>query len=112
MVRRGEVWVASFDPAVGSEIKKTRPCVIVSPSAMHKGLQTVIVVPLTSSMASRYSVPTMFAGRPGAMQLSHLKSLDRRRLVRRSGALDRGVMRDAMAQLRDVFTEAADEAGE
>jgi mRNA-degrading endonuclease toxin of MazEF toxin-antitoxin module len=44
------------------------------------------------------------------MQLSHLRSMDRRRLVRRSGALDRQAMRDAMAQLRDVFSEAADEA--
>ncbi|WP_150625564.1 type II toxin-antitoxin system PemK/MazF family toxin [Pandoraea captiosa] len=110
MVKRGEVWVASFDPAIGCEIGKTRPCVIVSPSSMHRRLQTVIVAPLTSSEASRYSVPTTYAGRHGTMQLSHLRSMDRRRLVRRSGALDRQAMRDAMAQLRDVFSEAADEA--
>ncbi|ODP33370.1 growth inhibitor PemK [Pandoraea sp. ISTKB] len=112
MVKRGEVWVASFDPAIGSEIRKTRPCVIVSPTAMHKHLQTVIVAPLTSSAASRYGVSTTYAGRQGSMQLSHLRSMDRRRLIRRSGRLDREVLQDAMARLRDVFSEETDEVSD
>jgi len=110
VVKRGEVWVASFDPAIGAEIKKTRPCVVLSPSAMHKRVRTVIVVPLTSSATCRYGVPATYAGRQGVMQLSHLKSLDRARLVRRTGTMSRHMVRDAMARLRDVFSEEPDEA--
>lgn len=110
MVKRGEVWVASFDPAIGAEIKKTRPCVVLSPSAMHKRVQTVIVVPLTSSATCKYAIPATYAGRQGAMQLSHLKSLDRTRLIRRTGTMDRHRVRAALAGLRGVFSEEADEA--
>ena len=63
MVRRGEVWLATLDPTVGSEIQKTRPCPIVSPPEMHNYLRTVLAAPLTSkgrSAASR--VPVLFDG--------------------------------------------------
>ena len=112
MVKRGEVWVTSLDPALGSEMRKTRPCVVVSPSTMHKRTQTVIVAPLTSSDGTPYCMPTMFAGRPGAMQLSHLRSIDRRRLVRRSGTLDRSSLRNALVRLREVFSDENGEAEE
>ncbi|WP_411829213.1 type II toxin-antitoxin system PemK/MazF family toxin [Pandoraea sputorum] len=112
MLKRGEVWVASFDPVIGCEIGKTRPCVILSPSPMNKHTQTVIVAPLTSSDASRFSVSTTYGGRQGAMQLSHLRSMDRQRLVRHTGALDRHALRRAMARLRDVFSEEAGSAGD
>ncbi len=49
MVARGEVWLVALDPSVGSEIRKTRPCVIVSPPEMHDYLHTVIVAPMTGA---------------------------------------------------------------
>ncbi|WP_150666653.1 type II toxin-antitoxin system PemK/MazF family toxin [Pandoraea commovens] len=112
MLKRGEIWIARFDPAIGCEMGKTRPCVILSPSPMNKHTQTVIVAPLTSSDASRFSVSTTYGGRQGAMQLSHLRSMDRQRLVRHSGALDRHALRRAMARLRSVFSEEVGEAGD
>ncbi|WP_353191160.1 type II toxin-antitoxin system PemK/MazF family toxin [Pandoraea pnomenusa] len=106
MVRRGEVWVVSLDPAVGSETKKTRPCVVVSPEDMHRQQQTVIVAPLTSSpQASRFRIPTMFRGQPGAVNVGQVRTIDRRRLVRRTGALDVSSLRGTLSGLRNAFAD-------
>jgi mRNA interferase MazF len=104
MVRQGDVWVVSLDPAVGNEIRKTRPCVVVSPADMHRLTRAIIVAPLTSSArTSRYLIPTRFDGRRGAVSLEHIRSVDRRRLVRRAGVLDCSSLRATMGGLRDVF---------
>ncbi|QHE94033.1 type II toxin-antitoxin system PemK/MazF family toxin [Pandoraea fibrosis] len=106
MVRRGEVWVVSLDPAVGCEIRKTRPCVVISPTDLRKHLRSVIVAPMTSSLhASRYRIPAMFSGRRGAVTLDQIRSIDRRRLVRRVGAFDCATLKATMGGLREVFAE-------
>ncbi|MDR3396538.1 MAG: type II toxin-antitoxin system PemK/MazF family toxin [Pandoraea sp.] len=111
MVKRGEVWVVSLDPAVGCEIRKTRPCVVISPPDMHKSLRTVIVAPMTSSPhASRYRIPAMFAGRRGVVTLDQVRAIDRRRLVRHVGALDCEVLRATMGGLRDVFSDESEDS--
>ena len=64
MVTRGEVWLAILDPTVGSEIRKTRPCLIVSPPEMHDHLRTAIVAPMTTSgKPAPYRIPVTFGGR-------------------------------------------------
>jgi mRNA interferase MazF len=65
-VARGEVWLAALDPTVGSEIQKTRPCVIVSPPEMHDFLRTVTVAPMTTgNRPAPYRIPLNFAARKG-----------------------------------------------
>nr|WP_281352559.1 type II toxin-antitoxin system PemK/MazF family toxin [Pandoraea cepalis] len=91
---------------MGCEIRKTRPCAVISSANMHKHTCTVIVAPMTSSLhASRYRVPTRFAGRPGSVTLDQVRAIDRRRLVRRVGALDCGALRATMGGIRGVVSD-------
>ena len=66
MVKRGEIWLIDLDPTIGSEIRKTRPCVIISPAEMHDHLRTVIVAPMTTgSKAAPFRVPIGFQDKRG-----------------------------------------------
>lgn len=106
MVKRGDVWFVALDPTVGSEIRKTRPCVVVSSARMHRHVRTVIVVPLTSSARmSRYRVPTSFDGRRGSLVVDQVRAIDRRRLVRRVGVLNSAALSDTMHHLREAFAD-------
>src|SRR5437667_8749415 len=83
-----EVWLAALDPTVGSEIQKTRPCVIVSPAQLHDFLSTVTVAPMTTaSRPAPYRVQLSFASREGLILLDQLRTLDKQRLVRPLGAV-------------------------
>ena len=85
-VVRGEIWLAALDPTIGSEIQKTRPCVIISPPEMHDYLRTVTVAPMTTgSHPAPYRIPLRFRRRNGLILLDQLRTLDRLRLVRRLG---------------------------
>jgi mRNA interferase MazF len=106
MVKRGEVWLVALDPTVGSEIRKTRPCVIVSPPEIHDHLRTVIVAPMTSgSRPAGFRVPVSFQGVDGLILLEQVRTLDKRRLVRRLGELSDGVLREALRTLRELYEE-------
>ncbi len=105
MVRRFDVFLISLDPTRGSEIRKTRPCVVVSPDEMHV-LRTVIVAPMTTTgKAWPTRVPTTFAGKDGFVVLDQIRTVDRSRLVRRLGRLDEGTGRRVLEVLREMFAE-------
>lgn len=105
-VVRGEVWLAVLDPTVGSEIQKTRPCLIVSPAEMHDHLRTVTVAPMTTgSRPAPYRIPIGFEGKYGLILLDQIRTLDKRRLVRCLGAADRRTLSLALAALREAFEE-------
>lgn len=106
MVKRGEVWLAALDPTVGSEIRKTRPCLIVSPPEIHDHLRTVIVAPMTTgSRPAGFRVAVTFEGVDGLILLEQSRALDKRRLVRRLGAVPDDVLGRALAVLRELFEE-------
>lgn len=87
-MKTGEIWLAQLDPTVGSEIRKTRPCVVVSPDDMNAHLRTVIVAPMTTgSRPAGFRVPLTFRGKQGLIVLDQIRMLDRVRLVKRLGAL-------------------------
>ena len=66
MVKRGDIWLVNLDPTVGSEIQKTRPCVVISPAELHDHLRTAIVAPMTSQgFAAPFRVPVTHAGTNG-----------------------------------------------
>ena len=105
-VVRGEVWLVALDPTVGSEVQKTRPCVVVSPSEMHDYLRTVMVAPMTTgSRPAPFRVAVRFERKTGLILLDQLRTLDKQRLVRRLGAVERATLRTTLARLRDVFAE-------
>jgi mRNA interferase MazF len=93
----------SLDPTVGSEIRKTRPCVVISPNELNRMLRTVIVAPMTTSgHACPWRVPVTFAGKAGRIALDQVRSEDRDRVVRRLGTLDAataGRVLDALAEM-------------
>lgn len=105
-MRRSEIWLGTLDPTVGTEIQKTRPCLIVSPDATNRILRRVIVAPLTTgSHPASFRVPVMFNGRPGLILLDQIRTLDKLRLVKRLGTVDDAALRAVLAVLREVFAE-------
>lgn len=105
-VKRGEVWLAVLDPTIGSEIRKTRPCTIVSPPEMHDFLRTVTVAPMTSgSRPAPFRVPLTFEGKTGLILLDQLRTLDKQWLVRRIGTIGAATLRQVLATLREMFEE-------
>ena len=106
MVKRGEVWLAALDPTVGSEIKKTRPCVVISPPEMHDWLRTVIVAPMTSQgRAAPFRIPVVFQRKSGLILLDQIRSLDKQRLVKRLGAIKPDTLAATLGTLQEVFAE-------
>jgi mRNA interferase MazF len=105
VVKRGEIWLVSLDPTVGSEIKKSRPCVIVSPPELNQHLRTVIVAPMTSKgFAAPFRVPVTHAGTKGLVVLDQVRTVDKVRLVKRLGALNTKTLAAVLATLQEVFT--------
>jgi mRNA interferase MazF len=106
MLRRGEVWLVALNPTIGSEIQKTRPCVIVSPPEMHDHLRTVTVAPMTTgSRPAPFRVSVSFQRKNGLILLDQVRALDKQRLVRRLGVVESKTLRATLACLRDVFAD-------
>jgi mRNA interferase MazF len=104
-VVRGEIWLARLDPTVGSEIQKTRPCLILSPPEMGY-LRTVIVAPMrTAGKAAPFRVPVAFGGKRGLILLDQTRTLDKIRLVKRLGKVSRPIVTSTLQVLRDIFSE-------
>ena len=103
-VARSEVYLVNLDPTVGSEIQKTRPCVVVSPDEMNRHIRTVIVAPLTSR-GRRYPtrVRVTFEARESLIVLDQIRTVDVSRLVRRLGELDSDTMAAVLTVLGKMF---------
>ncbi|MEO7161126.1 MAG: type II toxin-antitoxin system PemK/MazF family toxin [Polaromonas sp.] len=103
-VATGEVWLANLDPTVGSEIQKTRPCVVVSPPEMHDHLRTVIVAPMTTgSQPAAFRIGLTFQGKSGLVLLDQVRTLDKVRLVKRLGAVHPATLQKLLTTLQSVF---------
>jgi mRNA interferase MazF len=105
-VKRGEIWLANLDPTVGSEIRKTRPCVVISPPDMHDHLRTAIIAPMTTkAFSARFRVPVAHKGRKGLILLDQIRAVDKSRLLKRIGVADPSTLRLTLSTLSDVFAE-------
>jgi mRNA interferase MazF len=103
-VRRGEVYLIELNPTRGREIRKTRPCVVVSPDEINEHLQTFIVAPLTTgSHAYPFRIACRFAGKDGHIVLDQLRTVDRSRLVKRLGAVSGPALGNALGVLQRMF---------
>ena len=106
MVKRGEIWLAVLDPTVGSEIQKTRPCLIISPDEMNAHLRTAIVAPMTTgSRAASFRVAVRFKGKEGLILPDQMRTIDRIRLVKRMGKVDDATMSAVLAVLSEMFRQ-------
>lgn len=106
VARRFGVYRVNLDPTVGSEIRKSRPCCVVSPPEMNNHLNTVIVAPMTTG-GRRYPsrIPCEFDGTPGYVALDQLRTVDRLRLVADLGDLQESEQRMVLTTLREMFAE-------
>lgn len=103
-ISRFDVYLVALDPTIGSEIQKTRPCLVVSPDDLNHTIQTVIVAPMTTKgrvYATRVSC--RFRGKNGLVVLDQLRAVDRSRLVRRLGRLDRATCERVLDVLQEMF---------
>ena len=103
-VSRFEVFLVNLDPTVGSEMRKSRPCVVVSPDEMNSYVRTVVVAPLTTA-GRRYPsrVPVRFAGKDGWVVVDQLRTVDKVRLAKRLGALEAREAAAVLEVLREFF---------
>lgn len=105
-MKRGEIWQVNLDPTVGSEIRKSRPCVVVSPAELNDHLRTVIVAPLTSKgFAAPFRVSVTHAGKKGLILADQVRTVDEVRLVRRLGAVSPKTLAATLSVLQAVFAE-------
>jgi mRNA interferase MazF len=102
--RRFDVVLVQLDPTRGSEIRKTRPCAVISPDELNQALRTVIVAPLTTGgHAYPWRVPVSFDGRHGHVALDQLRTVDEGRLIRCLGQLDNSTAERTLQTLADLF---------
>ena len=105
-MKRGEIWLVNLDPTLGSEIKKTRPCVIVSPSELNQHLRTVMMARMTSKgFAAPFRVPVTHAGTKGLIVLDQLRSVDKQRLVKKTGQVSAKTLGTVLKTLQELFAE-------
>ncbi len=102
---RFEVHLVSLDPTIGSEIKKTRPCVIVSPDELNTHLRTVMVAPMTSKRHGyAFRVPVSFQGRKGEIICDQIRTVDKKRLVKKLGRISNKQADMLLERLQEMFT--------
>lgn len=105
-MKRGEIWLVNLDPTVGSEVRKTRPCVVVSPAEMHDFLRTVLVAPMTSAgRKAPFRIGVTHGGRKGLILLDQVRALDKTRLVKKLGVLTKKTLTATLRTLQEMFAE-------
>lgn len=105
-MKRGEIWLAALDPTQGSEIQKTRPCVVISPAEMNDHLRTAVVAPMTTgARPAPFRIPLRFQGKDGLVLLDQIRTLDKSRLLRRLGSMNGTTLTSTLSALRELFDE-------
>lgn len=105
-MRRGDIWLVNLDPTVGSEIRKARPCVVVSPSEMHDHLRTVIVAPMTTAgREAPFRVGVTHGGKKGLILLDQVRAVDKIRLARKLGTVSAKTLSATLTTLQEILAE-------
>ena len=104
VINRFEIWLVNLDPTIGIEIKKTRPCLIISPNEANLYLDTVIVSPMTTILRKYPTrVNCRFQKKKGQVAIDQLRTLDKKRLVKKLGKLDMATCRKICTTLQSFF---------
>ncbi len=103
-IKRGDVVLVNLDPTIGKDIRKTRPCVIVSPDELNNHLQTFIVAPMTTGDHSYpFRVGCRFQGKNGYIVVDQIRAIDRNRVVRTLGQLSAPTLESVLNVLQEMF---------
>ncbi len=106
VINRFDVFLVNLDPTVGHEIKKMRPCLVISPDEMNHHIRTVIVAPMTTKGRAYPSrVPCKFKGKSGQVVLDQLRTVDSVRLARKLGTISKKTRSEVLAVLQEMFAE-------
>lgn len=106
MISRFELYFVNLDPTVGSEIKKTRPCVIISPNEMNRNISTIIIAPLTSKLKNYPTrVPCKVEGKQGQIVLDQIRTIDKTRLIKKIDTLNKITQKKVLNVLSEMFSE-------
>ena len=104
VVNRFDVVLINLDPTVGSEIKKTRPCLVISPDEMNRHIRTVIIAPMTSANKDYPTrIPCRFKKKEGQIVLDQIRTVDKTRLVKKLGVIDANAQLKVMSVLQQLF---------
>ena len=104
VVKRFDVYLINLDPTIGSEIMKTRPCLVISPDEMNRYINTVIVAPMsTKGRTYPTRVACKFQGKQGQVVLDQIRTVDKTRLVRRLGRIDVATQTSVLSILGEMF---------
>ena len=104
VIKRFEIYLVNLDPAIGSEIKKMRPCLVISPDEMNSHIATVIIAPMTTK---GYPYPSrvncQFQGKDGLIVLDQIRTADKIRLIKKLGQIDVETQKTVLAVLGEMF---------
>jgi mRNA interferase MazF len=106
VINRFEVFLVNLDPTVGHEIKKTRPCLVISPNEMNHNISTVIIAPMTTK-GGKYPtrVTCTFQGKNGQIILDQIRTVDQKRLVKKLGTISKGTQEKTLNILQELFAK-------
>ena len=106
VIRQYEVYLISLDPTIGHEIKKVRPCVIISPDEMNKNISTIIITPMTTqSHLYPTRIPLKFTGKEAWIVLDQLRTVDRKRLIKKLGKIDQKTINQVKAIIKEMLVD-------
>lgn len=106
VVKRFDVFLVNLDPTVGSEIQKTRPCVIISPDEINRNIATVIIAPMTTKgKAYPTRIACRFQDKDGQIVLDQIRTIDKTRLVKKLGQISQDKQRVVLDTLAELFAE-------
>jgi mRNA interferase MazF len=103
-MKQYDIFLVSLDPTVGHEIKKTRPCLIISPDEMNEHISTVIIAPMTTKSRDYPTrVSTSLKGKKGWVVLDQIRTIDKKRLIKKLGHLHKGKVQEVKAILQEML---------
>lgn len=106
VVKRFDVFLVNLDPTVGSEIQKTRPCIVISPNEMNQYIATVIIAPMTTKgRQCPTRVACQFQGKDGQIVLDQIRTVDKKRLVKKLGQISQDEQQMLLSILAEMFAE-------
>jgi mRNA interferase MazF len=106
VVKRFDVYLVNLDPTVGHEIKKSRPCLIISPDELNRYISTIIVAPMTTKGRTYPTrIPCIFQDKKGQIILDQIRTVDKSRLLKRLGKIDIETQKEVFTVLANLFSE-------
>ncbi|MCF2141447.1 MAG: type II toxin-antitoxin system PemK/MazF family toxin [Candidatus Lokiarchaeota archaeon] len=105
-IEQYSVYLLNLDPSIGHEIRKTRPCIVISPDEMNQYLQTIIIAPMTTkSHAYPTRIKLTFEGKVGWIVLDQIRTVDKKRIVKKLGTVDAQIISKIKELIREMFVD-------